>query len=322
MTRRTLLFSLMVAGGCSLSAAWSAFGSVRIEFGAKHPARGRDRSLGVAVPTVMRTLLTAPGASDVAASAAREAEAAPAAPSSFDLAVLSALDDLSTRPGEEATAARALTNDHGGEGLKSPTKAMLLSAFVPGLGQMYGGSAKLGMVYLGIEAAGWYGFSVWRTHGFDKRRDSHGYADVHYDSTAYNSIKDVDPEGYPNRPLPYNDIVEYYEDIAKLNELIWGWDDVDPNAPTIDPVTQQIILGASQNRESYQVMRREANADLRKARNVGIGLFVNHIVSAFHAFKVVQWTNKKIHPELSGYRIRVRETRDKNGYMVVVSRPF
>jgi hypothetical protein len=202
---------------------------------------------------------------------------------------------------------------------KSATTAMLLSAVVPGLGQFYGGHPKLGVTYLGLEAAGWASYSVLRSSGNEKREDSRVFADAHYDSVDYRIKKDEDPVAPPNRELPYEDDIEYYEDIAKLNEVIWGWDD---HAPGIDPVTQQEIPGASPNRNLYQGMRDGGNTDLRAARNISLGIFVNHVVSAIHAFKLVQWYNQNLNRELSGYKIKLKQTRDKDGVLCVVSKKF
>jgi hypothetical protein len=242
------------------------------------------------------------------------------APLSIESAYRIALD---TTPARRVSSEAVETTMEGAAAaeprLKSPTKAMILSALVPGLGQFYSGHPGIGVAYLGIEAAGWTTYSVLRSNGFDKREESRDFADDHYDSTVYNDKKDEDPIALPNRELPYNDDVEYYEDIAKLNELIWGWDD---HVPAIDQSNGQQIPGASANREIYQDMRHDANGDIKTARNISIGIFVNHIVSAFHAFKLVQWYNQNVNRELSGYKIKIKQTRDKEGLMCVVSKKF
>lgn len=253
------------------------------------------------------------------ASAAPDAASRCAPPLCIDSAFRVALETVPARRAASGAIERMEAGAAGEPRLKSPAKAMLLSAFVPGLGQIYGGHTTIGLAYLGVEAAGWTGYSILRTNGFDKRRDARRFADAHYDSMEYNRKKDEDPLALPNRELPYNDDVEYYEDISKLNELIWGWDD---HEPAIDPITQQEIPGRSDRREDYKNLRNDGNADIRNARNISIGIFVNHVVSAFHAFKLVQWYNKNVGRELSGYKIKIKQTRDKDGLMCVVSRKF
>jgi hypothetical protein len=269
-------------------------------------------ALGEDAPAIGRAVLFAE----------RPSAACAGPPASLDAAFYVALDEIHGSAAE-STVRRVTEPAEHDTRPKSPTKALLLSAFVPGLGQLYSGHAKVGMIYLGIEAAGWTGFSILRTDGFAKRRDARRFADAHYDSTVYNVARERDPQEPPNRPLPYRadgtlDDLEYYEDISKLNELIWGWDD---HVPALN-AEQMLVPGTSANRQLYQEQRNDGNADIRNARNLSIGLFVNHVVSAFHAFKLVKWYNKSLKPEISGYRIKVKETRDKGGYMVVVSRKF
>jgi uncharacterized protein DUF5683 len=205
---------------------------------------------------------------------------------------------------------------------KSPAKAALLSALVPGLGQFYSGHEKTGIAYLGIEAVGWTGYSLYRSEGNETRNDSRSFADSHYDSSAYNEKKDESVNS-PNRDLPYRDDgtlddLEYYEDISKLDELIWGWDD---DMAQIDQVTGRVTR-TSANRAAYQGQRTEANEDLRTSRNFGLALFVNHVVSSVHAFKLVQWYNKSLNPSFSGLKFKFRQTSDKEGVTCVVTKKF
>jgi len=246
-----------------------------------------------------------------------------AATTSFDVAFRFALDEIEIASDELPALGSIESRDGGDAKPKSPAKAMLLSALVPGLGQMYSGHEKTGLAYLGIEAAGWTGYSILRTDGFETRRNARRVADAHYDSTAYNAKKEESPLP-PNRDLPYRsdgslDDLEYYEDISKLNELIWGWDD---HVPAIDQVTGSAVAGTSAIREAYKNQRTEGNEDLRASRNIGLALFINHVVSAAHAFKLVQWYNKSVNPSFSGLKLKIRQTRDKEGLCCVVSKRF
>lgn len=242
---------------------------------------------------------------------------------SCDVAFRLTLDDIRVES-DELPALGSIESREGHDAKpKSPAKAMLLSAIVPGLGQMYSGHEKTGLAYLGIEAAGWTGFSILRTDGFETRRNARKIADAYYDSTTYNAKKEESIEP-PNRDLPYRDDgslddLEYYEDISKLNELIWGWDD---HVPSIDQVTGRALPGASATREAYKNQRTDGNNDLRASRNIGLALFVNHMISAAHAFKLVQWYNKSVNPSFSGLKFKIRQTRDKEGLCCVVSKRF
>lgn len=213
------------------------------------------------------------------------------------------------------------TSDETGEEPKklSPTKAALMSAIVPGLGQFMSGHPKMGAAYLGVEAVGWTGYSILRTDGYEKRHDARIFADAHYDSTVYNRRKDESASDPPNKELPYNDDLEYYEDISKLNEVIWGWDD---HVPREDALTHQLRPGSSERREDYKDMRNEGNDELRTSRSIGLLLFVNHITSAIHAYKLVQWYNENVNREFSGLKFKFKQTPDKQGYACVVSKRF
>ncbi|MFN0150609.1 MAG: hypothetical protein ACKVU1_07860 [bacterium] len=242
---------------------------------------------------------------------------------SCDVAFRLALDDIRVENHELPALGTLESRDGRDAKPKSPAKAMLLSALVPGLGQMYSGHEKTGLAYLGIEAAGWTGFSILRTDGFATRRNARKIADAYYDSTAYNAKKEESIEP-PNRDLPYRDDgslddLEYYEDISKLNELIWGWED---HVPAIDQVTGRALPGTSARREAYKNQRTDGNNDLRTSRNIGLALFVNHMISAAHAFKLVQWYNKSVNPSFSGLKLKIRQTRDKEGLCCVVSKRF
>ena len=241
---------------------------------------------------------------------------------SCDVAFQLALQEVRIED-DDLPAFGEMTSTHEDAKPKSPTKAALLSAIVPGLGQLYSGNEKTAMAYLGIEAVGWTGYSIYRTDGFNTRSEARLIADAHYDSTAYNTKKEESINS-PNRDLPYRDDgtlddLEYYEDISKLNELIWGWDD---HVPAIDQVTGFVRPGSSALREAYKDQRTEGNNDLRTSRNFGLALFVNHAVSAVHAFKLVQWYNKSLNPSFSGYKFKFRQTPDKGGLACVVTKKF
>jgi len=243
---------------------------------------------------------------------------------SFDVAFRAALDDIRIESDELPALGSIESRDGRDAKPKSPAKAMILSAIVPGLGQMYSGHEKTGLAYLGIEAAGWTGYSILRTDGFETRRNARRFADAHYDSVLYNREKDKSVTEPPNRDLPYRDDgtlddLEYYEDISKLNELIWGWKDLETIS---DPVSARVVPVGSRDREYYKRVRNDGNEDLRASRNIGLALFINHMVSAAHAFKLVQWYNKSVNPSFSGLKFKLRQTRDKEGLCCVVSKRF
>lgn len=148
---------------------------------------------------------------------------------------------------------------------KSPTRAFLQSFLIPGWGQLYAKSSFWKpIMFVGIEAAGWAGYTSFHGKGNDKEDLYRAFADVHWDSLKYvdglyetfyshdypPSIKN-DGEGAWLDTTTYivlnaqNEIVkrslshhawfkedgsavdsdEYYENIGKYNQFNFGWDD-------------------------------------------------------------------------------------------------
>jgi hypothetical protein len=76
-------------------------------------------------------------------------------------------------------------------------------------------------------------------------------------------------------------------------------------------------------REECQRPWNDDTADIRNEGNSSIGNFVKHVVGAFHSFKPVQWYNRNVkNREISGYRIKVKQTGDTDGVLCTVSRKF
>jgi len=190
---------------------------------------------------------------------------------------------------------------------KSAAKAFAYSLILPGLGQLYTGSKIKAAVFLGIEALGWVGYINYRSQGGSKTDEYEAYADQHWIEQSYwdslQSVRSIekwqDGDYFPHH-LPYKvvgtDTVadvnhEYYENIGKYDQFIWGWDDL-----------TQIGTGASQpegnytsnNRHTYVLMREDANKQYDRAKTVGIILIVNHLVAAFDAGLSARRYNRNI----------------------------
>ena len=220
--------------------------------------------------------------------------------------------------GELPTDTRDLDSDFGGasesygtSGGKSPALPMLMSLVLPGAGELYLGH-KRGFLMVALDAAAWYGGISNSQQGDDRSDEYYAYADAHwyeekldaaYDSAYlsrpdanfdYTDVVGVGTEyfgffGYddPDTGLPLwvskeDDRREYYENLGKWDQFVFGWDDfTDPReflgtedldiANLKDPRT-------SANRETYRAMRKEANdAYARRDRflylNIGLRVF-------------------------------------------------
>jgi hypothetical protein len=190
---------------------------------------------------------------------------------------------------------------------KSASKAFAASLILPGLGQLYTGSKLKAAVFFGLEVLGWVGYVNYRNQGDDMTDQYEAYADQHWIEQSYwdslQSVRSIDKwqdgEVFPHH-LPYKvegtDTVgnrnhEYYENVGKYDQFIWGWDDL-----------TQVGTGASQpegnystnNRKTYVEMREDANNQYDNAKTVGILLIVNHLVAAFDAGLSAKRYNRNI----------------------------
>lgn len=189
--------------------------------------------------------------------------------------------------------------------VKSPKKAFLLSAVVPGGGQIYNGAVMRAAIFLGIEAISWTGYALWTKKGGDIEDDYKALADAHWDPEQYFIWKgryvDVtgdtshfthsfrDKEGKEVKDIVHyerikGDIVrdqQYYEMIGKYHQFRAGWDDYPEELRTayVDSVWE------GGRREDYMDQRAESNRYLKRAGyTVGV-LLINHVISAIEAAK-------------------------------------
>ncbi len=91
---------------------------------------------------------------------------------------------------------------------KSPGKALLLSAIIPGAGEFYAGSKLKGLLFLSLEVAAWTGVAVYQQDGRDKENKFIDYANSHWSKFRYwywletylVNFNDFLTEEYPTNP--------------------------------------------------------------------------------------------------------------------------
>ena len=192
-------------------------------------------------------------------------------------------------------------------GGKSPALPMLMSLVLPGAGELYLGH-KRGFLMIALDAAAWYGGISAAKDGDEKSDEYYGYADEHwfeekldagYDQ-AYQDRPDANfdytymvgdgtdyfrVDGYQNLPLwvsKEDDRREYYENLGKWDQFVFGWDDYTDPREFLE--TEDIDIAnlqdprTSEHREVYRAMRKEANdAYARQDRflylNIGLRVF-------------------------------------------------
>jgi hypothetical protein len=197
---------------------------------------------------------------------------------------------------------------------KLPGRAMLLSAVIPGTGQLYAGAKIRGAVFLALEAAGWTAFAMYQTKGKDKEDEYEQFADDHWlrgdywaavqeIATTNGFTGDVTQTPWseliagnylpPNftHELPSSNTQQYYEMIGKyLSQFGFGWDD-----GYDDPDTTLYWDGRFEdnNPTVYNNMRYDSNKLLDNATIALEIVLVNHVISALDAGFLVRRQNKR-----------------------------
>jgi hypothetical protein len=198
---------------------------------------------------------------------------------------------------------------NGAEG-KSPQKAMLYSAVLPGAGQWYAGSPIASAIYTSIEIAAISGYFTYTNKGVNMVSDYEKFADNHWDVFRWlqgyyseNATEETHNvyillngkryafkefiESFSSLPDPENnayDIVKeyhFYENIGKYKQFKQGWDDYE--AYKNDPDYANTISRSSPNQENYTQMRYDANIYLKRSGYFASALLFNHVISAMDA---------------------------------------
>jgi hypothetical protein len=222
----------------------------------------------------------------------------------------------------------------------SPGKAFVLSLVLPGAGQYYTGNKIKAAVSLAIESALWLGRFSYRSQGDDQVLEYEAFADDHWSDIPYfNSLLaeyeidrwgDSDP-GVPwAHHLPFKvDGVdttadmnhEYYENIGKYDQFVWGWDDLVPISDTL-PIPENNYRSPT-NRPKYLLMRESANKSFDRARKATILVIANHLLSAFDAALSAQRQNRSaMHSRKLDVSVQVVQIRETPTPWVTVAYQF
>jgi len=197
---------------------------------------------------------------------------------------------------------------------KSPMKAFLLSAAVPGLGQYYYGSRVKPFVFLGAEIAAWVLYIKWDGEGNDLTADYEAFNQAHWSRESYEqeyllwSYGVTDDDSVANSPgithhLPDTRTQQYYEMTGKYNQFAWGWDDASLDGRTLDSysvgdppprILSEELTPFSARRLQYETMRDDANSKYDQANWMIIASVFNRLVSGVEAFLVTKSRNNKI----------------------------
>jgi hypothetical protein len=203
-------------------------------------------------------------------------------------------------------------------GRKSPLKAFLFSAAVPGAGQFYMGSKWKALIFLGVEAAAWGFDTKFNGEGDDLTDEFEAFNRAHwhradyetYLSWNYFGITDDTqiPDTEISHHIPVTRTQQYYEMTGKYNQFAWGWDDANYQGNYLDDynqanppprITNAALAPVSVRRMAYEDMRHEANVKYDQARKMVAVMIVNHLVSSFEALFAARRHNTQVADDVS-----------------------
>ncbi len=186
---------------------------------------------------------------------------------------------------------------------KSPKKALIMSAIVPGAGQFYSKSKIAGIVYGALEITGLTSAILLKQSGEDGKIEYKKYADGHWNVNYF-------LEGYTGNPKTHDMIIivdgnrysvrddwnslsnaynkhennvtavkdyHFYENIGKYKQFQDGWIDFG------DSTGYETLYRSSPYQSKYSDMRYDTNQLLKSSSYVVSAIMFNHIVSAIDA---------------------------------------
>jgi len=183
-----------------------------------------------------------------------------------------------------------------GEASRKPLKpgtAVLLSALVPGSSQIHDRSVK-GYVMLGLEVGLWFTYQGLHSGGQDRQASAANLAAAAYSVDTYraNALASgnvdqatIDRTVNQLRDWQQHSPSDFLDAIAREPGLVYGWSDYGKAGS-----------GASADHEAYVKRRDDGNRLLQHANTILSGVLLNHIISAFDAFR----NARKLQRELPG----------------------
>ena len=164
--------------------------------------------------------------------------------------------------------------------VKNPSVGILLSAVLPGAGEMYAGSWLKGSLMLVAEAALWYGYVSFNHRGDEIEDEFHAYADEHWSRQRWEAS--YDPSHGATHSLPDTKTQQYYEMIGKYDQFMTGWDDYVEGGPHLTP-----------NRDYYEGLRHDSNIQFRRATTCVMFSMGNRILSVFDTAFTIRKLNRQ-----------------------------
>lgn len=175
---------------------------------------------------------------------------------------------------------------------KSPTKAFLFSATVPGTGELYSGSMR-GIAFIVTEVAFWSAYVVLHGRAADLENSYTKYVDDHItfeDDSPVKSTKSWNPEDYEHATQTGNWHYIYTEkDADRLGKFYWK----DLPKDKIDEPGEDIM---TKYRAVAYSKRGSSNKKYKQAKICLSLIVANHVASAIDARISAMLHNKKTQP--------------------------
>jgi hypothetical protein len=192
------------------------------------------------------------------------------------------------------------------ESRKSVTLAVVLSAILPGAGELYAGNFESGKYSLIAEAGIWLTYGGFQTHGNWVRQDARLFAaqHAHANLNSKDDKFDVDIGNFISQS-EYNDARlrnREYDLMYTDPSYNWHWD-------------------SDNNRSQFKNERIRSDEIYQNARFVLIAAVVNRVFSAFSSGRAVSANNRRILMDGS-WNMEVIPTLQANGFDVRLSTSF
>jgi len=232
---------------------------------------------------------------------------------------------------------------------KSPGRAFLMSAIVPGAGELYSGAKWRALAFAGVEVLSWVMYFNRKNKGENIEKDYMSFADENWAlSRLYENgnnwgkltgLTGQHGESFGSHSLYLEyDGTEYEGNKAYLDSTLNGWvafilngelqpvktRDYYENIGKYDQFSggwddftdfnaiSDSVVTVSDLRDNYLTQRKESNDALKMATNFATVIMFNHLISAFHAQIAAKNYSSEEANKVSWYMGLVTDVRFKN----------
>jgi hypothetical protein len=191
--------------------------------------------------------------------------------------------------------------------LKSPKKALLLSALLPGTGQFYNGSYWWAAGFLTVEVLSWTSWASYNKKGNDIDAEFHQFANAHWSEPAYwrwvsghagiaylpenmEALRAWERDHF-SHGLHVQKDQQYYEMIGKYDQFNAGWDDSNGKGLLDSDWSKSL---RTPRRLFYDERRHDSNRAFKNATWGITAVLLNHLLSAAEAAYAAKVNNDKL----------------------------